>query len=88
MAHLCQCRLCQRAVGGPFAALAPVRRADFSWTEGTPREFHSSASAARGFCLDSGTPLSFRYLESEWIDVTIASLDDPEVCAARAALWR
>ena len=78
MAHLCHCRMCQKAVGGPFAALAPIRLAEFAWTKGRPREFNSSARAARGFCADCGTPLSFRYLASEWIDVTIASLDDPE----------
>ena len=75
--HLCHCRMCQKAVGGPFAALAPVRQRDFAWTQGTPSEFPSSERAARGFCPSCGTPLSFRYVESDWIDVTIGSLDDP-----------
>jgi hypothetical protein len=30
--HVCHCRMCQKAVGGPFAALAPVRIKDFAWT--------------------------------------------------------
>ncbi len=75
--HLCHCRMCQHAVGGPFAALAPVKCHDFAWTKGCPSEFQSSEHAARGFCPDCGTPLSFRYLTSNWIDVTIGSLDDP-----------
>jgi hypothetical protein len=75
--HICHCRMCQKAVGGPFAAFAPVRLADFAWTRGTPAAFLSSSMAARDYCKDCGTPLTFRYLDSEWIDVTIGSLDRP-----------
>ncbi|MCR9220601.1 MAG: GFA family protein [Alphaproteobacteria bacterium] len=81
--HLCHCRMCQRATGGPFAALAPVRRADMDWTRGAPSERRSSAHAARGFCAACGTPLSFRHLDGDWIDVTIGSLDDPDAVAPR-----
>ena len=76
-AHICHCRMCQKAVGGPFAALAPVRLADFAWTRGAPGAFLSSSVAARDYCAGCGTPLTFRYLDSEWIDVTIGSLDRP-----------
>lgn len=75
--HVCHCRMCQRAVGGPFAALAPVRQADFAWTKGTPNTFQSSSVAGREYCAECGTPLSFRYLDSDWIDLTLGSLDDP-----------
>ncbi|MBK8173800.1 MAG: GFA family protein [Rhodospirillales bacterium] len=75
--HLCHCRMCQKAVGGPFAALAPVRLEDFAWTRGVPATFQSSSLAARDFCVACGTPLTFRYLEKEWIDVTLGSLDRP-----------
>jgi hypothetical protein len=60
--HICHCRMCQKAVGGPFAAFAPVRLADFAWTRGTPAAFLSSSMAARDYCKDCGTPLTFRYL--------------------------
>ena len=76
--HLCHCRMCQKAVGNVFAALAPVRRADFAWTRGRPAMFLSSTVAERGYCADCGTPLSFGYRDSAWIDVTIGSLDAPE----------
>jgi hypothetical protein len=76
-AHLCHCRMCQKAVGGPFAALAPVREADLTWTRGRPAIFRSSPVAERGFCAACGTPLTFRYLRKGWIDVTIGSLDRP-----------
>ncbi len=81
--HLCHCRMCQKAVGNAFAALAPVRKADFAWTRGAPSFFQSSTIVARGFCAACGTPLSFGYLDSEWIDVTIGSLDDPGKAPAR-----
>jgi hypothetical protein len=76
--HLCHCRMCQKAVGGPFAALAPVRRRDFAWTRGRPASFASSSIARRDFCPRCGTPLSFFYAESEWIAPTIGSFDRPQ----------
>lgn len=75
--HLCHCRMCQKAVGGPFAALAPVRHEDFAWTRGQPGVFRSSSIALRDFCQACGTPLTFRYAEDDRIDVTIGSLDQP-----------
>lgn len=77
-AHLCHCRMCQKAVGNAFAALVPVRTTDFAWTRGTPGIFRSSSVAERGFCPACGTPLSFGFVKSEWIDVTLGSLDQPD----------
>ena len=76
--HLCHCRMCQKAVGGPFAASAPVRRSDFAWTRGTPASFASSSLAHRDFCAACGTPLTFRYDDADTISVTLGSLDRPE----------
>jgi hypothetical protein len=78
--HYCHCRMCQRAVGNVVATLAPVRKDHLQWT-GTPKFFKSSSLATRGFCGDCGTPLSFAYDASEWICVTIGSLDDPAAVA-------
>src|ERR1700747_1823620 len=72
--HVCHCRMCQKAVGGPYAALAPVKRADFAWTRGAPAAFASSSLALRDFCRDCGTPLGFRYLDGETVSVSIGSL--------------
>jgi len=76
--HFCHCRMCQRAVGNLFAALAGVNRKDFAWTKGEPSVYRSSSVAERGFCNKCGTPLSFRYLSRDRISVTLGSLDDPE----------
>jgi hypothetical protein len=78
-AHFCHCRMCQRAVGGPFAALTSVPAEDLVWTAGEPSWFASSNLAERPFCRDCGTPLGFRYVGSTRTNVTIGSLDDPEI---------
>lgn len=77
--HVCHCRMCQRATGGVFAALAGAPKAEFSWTAGEPAFFESSNLARRGYCRDCGTPLSFTYhLAEARFYVTIGSLDDPD----------
>lgn len=78
-AHVCHCRMCQRATGGVFASLAGGAPDHFSWTHGTPAFFASSNLAQRAFCEKCGTPLSFKYnLPSSRMYVTIGSLDRPE----------
>src|SRR5438270_6073245 len=78
--HFCHCRNCQKAVDGPFAALAPVRRSHFAWTRGTPATFASSSLAHRDFCAACGPPLTFRYDSSDTISVTLGSLDRHRTC--------
>ena len=78
-AHVCHCRMCQRATGGLFAALAGAPKDQFAWTAGEPARYASSNLAERAYCADCGTPLSFSYnLPEARFYVTIGSLDDPE----------
>jgi len=78
-AHVCHCRMCQRATGGVFASLAGGTLGDFAWTRGTPTFFASSNLARRGFCERCGTPLSFKYdTPAARMYTTIGSLDRPE----------
>jgi hypothetical protein len=74
---VCHCRMCQKAVGGPFAALSKVKMSDFAWTHGNPANFQSSSVAERHYCAACGTPLSFHYLDGDAIEVTTGSLDNP-----------
>jgi len=76
--HICHCRMCQKAFGSYFAPLAGVPRDAFEITRGAMATFRSSDMAERGFCAACGTPLSFRYLTSKRIAVSLGSLDDPE----------
>jgi hypothetical protein len=78
-AEFCHCGMCRRATGGAFAALATVPKASLQWTRGEPAVFRSSTAAERRFCAACGTPLLFSYDASRSIDVTIGSLDDPEL---------
>jgi hypothetical protein len=76
-ASICHCRMCQKAFGSYFAPLASVALSDFEWTRGEPGIFMSSDAVERGFCRDCGTPLSFRYVAEDLIDVALGSLDAP-----------
>lgn len=77
--HVCHCRMCQKASGNVFAALAGAPKDQIAWTKGAPTFFASSNLATRGFCRECGTPLSFSYNEPKArFYVTIGSMDDPE----------
>jgi len=76
--HYCHCRLCQKAFGNVFAVFGSLPVAALSFTRGAPRLYRSTPHAERGFCSACGTPLTFRYLRSDWIAVSIGSLDRPE----------
>ena len=76
-AYLCHCGMCRRATGGVSIAFCNVRRSDVAWTTREPDYFASSPIAVRGFCAACGTPLTFAYNDSEMMDLTIGSFDDP-----------
>jgi len=77
-AHICHCRMCQKAFGAFYAPLVGVPLIAFELTRGALGTFRSSDKTERGFCPQCGTPLSFRYLDGDWISVSIGSLDHPE----------
>jgi hypothetical protein len=82
---ICHCRMCQKAVGGPFAAFAALPRGDLAWTHGRPATFRSSSLAERGFCAVCGTPLTYDGVGSANIDITICSLDTPRLFPRRTS---
>jgi hypothetical protein len=73
----CYCRMCQKAVGGPFASLAMVQAGEVSWTRGAPARFRSSTIASRLFCPDCGTPLAYVNEDTGKTELTTGSLDRP-----------
>ncbi len=77
-AHICHCRMCQKAFGAFYAPLVGGLRDTFHITRGQLSTFMSSDQAERGFCLRCGTPLTFRYVDGDHVSVSIGSLDDPE----------
>ncbi|RVT93072.1 GFA family protein [Sphingomonas crocodyli] len=75
-AYLCHCRMCQRATGGVSIAFVNLKKADLAWAH-EPDWYASSPIAQRPFCSACGTPLGFVYPDSENIDLTVGSFDDP-----------
>lgn len=76
-AYLCHCRYCQRATGGVAAALKQVPRAAVAWTAAEPERYRSSPIAARAFCGECGTPLTYEGDGSDGMDLTVGSFDEP-----------
>lgn len=83
----CHCRMCQQAVGATVVTWTSVPVTAFAWTSGRPGEHRSSARATRTFCRECGTSLTFRLDNDALIDVTVASLDDPEAARPDRNIW-
>jgi hypothetical protein len=75
-AYLCHCRMCQRATGSVSIAFKTLPKASVVWSE-EPDWFASSPIARRPFCSTCGASLGFAYPDSEKMDLTVASFDDP-----------
>jgi hypothetical protein len=75
----CHCRLCQRSSGAPALVFTTIAIADFAVTRGGPAVWKSSSFGERGFCAACGTLLTIRIdFQPDTIDITAASLDEPE----------
>jgi hypothetical protein len=91
-AHICHCRMCQKASGNYFMPLARAPKAKFTVTRGEIGWFHSSDLVRRGFCRDCGTPLLFEVVERDSVNVVLGSLDNPALvrpefqCAPQAKM--
>ncbi|ACA16810.1 glutathione-dependent formaldehyde-activating GFA [Methylobacterium sp. 4-46] len=81
---LCHCASCRRAVGAAPVAWFSVARAALRFTGEAPSRYASSPGVVRGFCATCGTSLTYEAeAHAEEIDVTIASLDDPDAAPPR-----
>jgi hypothetical protein len=72
-ATVCHCRMCQRATGNAFAPLLEVVEEAVSW-DGTPSVWASSSIAERGFCATCGTPLFYRTIGSDTVEIMAGTL--------------
>lgn len=85
---LCHCRSCQHAAGAHAVAWVTVPRASFIYEGTKPIEFSSSPGVKREFCGRCGTPLTYwNKRRAEEIDLTIASLDDPDAVVPIDNIW-
>jgi hypothetical protein len=85
-AGTCHCRTCRRAAGAQSVAWATVTAAGFAWLAGEPASHASSPGVRRSHCAACGTSLTY-HGEPDTVDVTIASLDDPEAIRPGAEIW-
>jgi len=83
----CHCIDCRRSAGAPYVTWGSVRREDVVVTRGESRKI-GHANRIRSFAACCGTHLFFEdSKDSEMIDVTIASLDDPTPFPPQKAIW-
>ncbi len=78
-AYYCHCRMCQRAVGNIFATFVNLPKNAVRWSGEEPDIYHSSKIAQRGYCATCGTPLTFAFPDSDRMDITVGSFDDPSL---------
>ncbi|MDX1367575.1 GFA family protein [Pseudomonas sp.] len=87
IAH-CHCSICRRTTGGILTTWITVPLASFEWLAGTATEFASSASCTRSFCPSCGAHLTlFTTLSPQTLDITVATLDQPELAPADRHIW-
>jgi len=85
----CHCRMCQRAAGAPVVPWFMIKGDHFRIVKGALKFYKSSDTAERGFCEECGTQIVFQYEKDKGasIDVTAASLDDPEAIEPTSQIW-
>jgi hypothetical protein len=83
----CHCIDCRRSAGAPYVQWGSVPRKDLVLTKGEPRKI-VYANRLRSFAACCGTHLFFEDAkDSDMIDVTIASLDDPAPFPPQKAIF-
>lgn len=87
IAH-CHCSICRRSTGGILVTWITVPLQQFTWLQGEPARYASSATCTRHFCSACGAHLAlFTSLSPQSVDVTIATLDHPERAPADRHIW-
>jgi len=88
--YACHChgRSCQQAAGAPFVTWATFHDTAFRISGGVIAEHRSSPGVTRGFCAQCGTSLTYTHVDRPGeIDVTVASLADPERITPQSHIW-
>jgi GNAT superfamily N-acetyltransferase len=84
----CHCSICRRTSGAAFVTWLTLRAGAFSLTCGVAAQLQSTPKARRTFCAACGTPLTFQLTaDPTCIDVTVASLDAPNLLAPDEHIW-
>ena len=74
----CHCGMCRRASGAAFLTHVHFAIEAFTWTQGEPTRWRSSAAAERGFCARCGSTLTMHEsVLDDRVQVSLGSLDRP-----------
>ena len=83
---ICHCVSCRRAAGAESVAWAVCSMTGFEFTRAMPSTYNSSKGVTRTFCQKCGTSLTYQ-VSADYIDVAIATLDDPEQITPTKEVW-
>jgi hypothetical protein len=86
----CHCSMCRKSEGAPVVAWAIVKTEHFHLVQGATVDYASSEQGFRCFCPTCGSSLFYRHQEpdySDYVEVTIGTLDDPEQVEPQAHLF-
>jgi hypothetical protein len=84
---ICHCESCRRSAGAESVGWA-VNDADaFVFNMDQPRMFRSTKGVERTFCGNCGSTLTYRRDSRDLVDVTLATLDDPEALPPTKETW-
>jgi hypothetical protein len=84
----CHCESCRRAAGAHVVAWATVPRESFRVLSGSLRAWASSLPVIRQYCTECGSQITYANSSApETIDITIATLDEPEAMPPADHVW-
>jgi hypothetical protein len=84
----CHCLHCRRAGGAAFVTWVEFDAAGFRFVSGSPTRYESRPRVTRQFCGRCGAQLTYQHAdEPRIVDVTVCSLDDPEIAAPQDHVW-
>jgi hypothetical protein len=85
---ICHCATCRRASAAPSVAWLTFDRSQVEFVSGTPRIYRSSQGVVRQFCGTCGSQLTYETIDSPTtIDITTASLDNPNLFPPTLEVW-
>lgn len=84
--RICHCRICQKAMGAPFLAVASFPKAAVAVTGETAR-WRSSERLWRHYCPQCGSRVTLEPLDGDRLGFPLASLDDPAALHPEMHIW-
>jgi hypothetical protein len=87
-AGYCHCRMCQLTSGSSVLPWASFAVEGFSYTQGEPKVYRSSANGQREFCGNCGSQIAFRGTDSRGlVEINTGTLDAPERVMPQYHIW-